>query len=128
MFTREHSRSFDMFSNCLLKWERNDCVLFHFSYHFLVVPFIGTKRFYLKRSHLNAAFQRFTFRNNTERNGTITFPSERGLTCCYIPLEFISPVCLFLTAKENSMKTDAVKGVLSCYHFSLLVESHQRYR
>ena len=95
-----------------MKPERNGPIAYRSTVRitFLVVPFIGTERFYLKRSHLNAALQRFTFRNNTERIGTITFPSKRGLTCCYIPLEFISPVCLFLTAKENSMKTDAVKG------------------
>jgi len=39
----------------------------------------GTERFYLKCSRLNATFQRSTFRNNTERSGTMAFPCERDL-------------------------------------------------
>ena len=46
---------------------------------FVVVPFLGTERFYLKCSCLNATLQCFTFWTNTERSGTIAFQCERRL-------------------------------------------------
>jgi len=69
-----------MFSICPFRRERNDCVPFHLSYQFFwFVSLFGTERFYLKCSRLNATFQRSTFRNNTERSGTMAFPCERDL-------------------------------------------------
>ena len=52
--------------------ERNDCVP-------LVALLFGTERFCLKCSRLNAILQYSTFRNNTERSGTIAFPCDRDL-------------------------------------------------
>ena len=79
MVRRERNRSVDMFSIRLFRRERNDCVPFHFLYHFLVDPFFRTERFYLKRSRLDATLQRSIFRNNIERSGRIALPCERGL-------------------------------------------------
>ena len=80
VFRRERNRSVDMFSICQFRWGRNECASFHFSYHFFSRSSFGTKQFYLKLSCLNATLQRSTFRNNTERSGTIAIPCERSLS------------------------------------------------
>lgn len=81
LFRRERYRSVDMFSICLFRLERNGTIAYLsiFRITFLVVPFFRTELFYLKCSRLNATLQRSTFRNNTERSGTIAFPCERDL-------------------------------------------------
>ena len=87
VFSRERNRSIDMFSFCLFRRERNGTeqlrtvslfVSLVQSFHFL-----ERNLFYLKCSRLNATLQRSTFRNNTERSGTIAFPCDRDL--CRIP-------------------------------------------
>ena len=40
VFRRERNPSIDMFSICLFRRERNDCVVFHFSHYCLDVPFL----------------------------------------------------------------------------------------
>ena len=71
VFRWERYRSVDMFSICLFRRERNGTISYRSTFRitFLVVPFFGTERFYLKCSSLNATLQRSTFRNNTEQNG-----------------------------------------------------------
>ena len=78
---REYKLILNAQTNCLFRRERNDCVSFHFSYRitYLVGSLFGTERFYLKCSHLNAALQRSTFRNDRQRSGMIAFPSKQGL-------------------------------------------------
>ena len=50
--------------------ERNDCISFHFWYHFFIVPLFGTERCYFKRSRVNATPERSPFRkgNNMKRD------------------------------------------------------------
>ena len=76
VFRRERYLSADMFSVFLFRRVRNGTIAYRFTF---CVTFFGTERFYLKRSRLNAALRRSSFRNYTERNGTIAFPCERGL-------------------------------------------------
>ena len=80
-FRRERNRSVDTFSICLFRRERNGMIAYRSTFRitFFSRSTSGKERFYLKYSRLNAALQRSTFRNNTERSGTIAFPCERGL-------------------------------------------------
>ena len=82
LFRQERNRSIDTFSICLFRRERKRTITYRSTFRitFLVVPFFGTERFYLKRFRLNTTIQRSTFRTNTERSGTIAFPYERGLS------------------------------------------------
>ena len=79
VFRREHNRSVDLFSICLFTRERNDCALFHFSYHLFSrsIFWNGTVLFEAFPSERNPSAVHFW--NNTERNGTIAFPCERSL-------------------------------------------------
>ena len=81
VFRRVRNHSVDMLSICLLRRERDETIACRSTFRmtFLVVPFLRKGRFYLKHSRLNATLQRSTFRNNTERSGTIAFLCERGL-------------------------------------------------
>ena len=80
VLTREHNCYVDMLSICLFRRERNGTITFRsiFRITFFSHFTFGTKRFYFKCSRLNATLQRSTFRNNTERSGTIAFPCERS--------------------------------------------------
>ena len=97
----------------LVQTERSDYIPFNISYDFLVVPVFGTGLFYLKRSRVNATLQRSTFRNSTERSGTIALPCKRDsgialvmhypINATYIPRPFIdmSPLHSARTSTQN---------------------------
>ena len=77
---------------------------------YLVGPFFGTERFYLKCSRLNAALQRSTFRNDTERSGMIAFSSEQDLSG-----KMYKQSCYFLVLRDTIEHGRDIDSVLSQY-------------
>ena len=61
--------------------ERNDCVSFHFSYHFFNRSTFWNGTMLLKRPRMNAAPERSIVRKGTIWKRTIVFPCDRGLSC-----------------------------------------------